>query len=58
MTTFAQRLAGDFEQLDPPEVGRTVRQGSSFDIDAERSEGVDDLAVDGVVDEVNPAVLS
>ena len=30
MDDFAQRLAGDFEQLDPPEVGRTVRQGSSI----------------------------
>ncbi len=58
MDDFAQRLAGDFEQLDPPEVGRTVRQGSSIWTLTRNGRKVSMISpVDGVVDEVNPAVL-
>jgi glycine cleavage system H protein len=58
MDDFAQRLAGGIDELDPPEVGRSVRQGSPIWTVVRNGRRVSMISpVDGVVDEVNPAIV-
>ena len=55
---FANRLAGAVDDIEPPEVGRSVRQGApiwSFVRNGRRVAMIS--PVDGVVDEVNPRAL-
>lgn len=55
---FARRLSGPVEELEPPPVGRSVRQGHPVWTLNRQGQKVAMLSpVDGVVEEINPAIL-
>lgn len=55
---FANRLVGAVDDIEPPEVGRTVRQGAPIWSFVRNGRKVSMVSpVDGVVDEVNPRAL-
>jgi len=55
---FARRIAGTMKEFSPPTVGRSVRQGSPIWTLKRDGQEVAMLSpVDGVIEEINPAVL-
>ena len=58
MDDFARRVAGPIQELDPPTVGRSVRQGLPIWTLRKDGQRVAMLSpVDGVIEEINPALM-